>query len=309
MDASMPVAVPPPFKSRRGWLIVFGIIEILIGCSFLLMILLSAFAFFGPTAARMPPNAMAAGPFSRTGLMVLVGAQYGFMAAIFFTGGMGSILGKNWARIYMLVVSGLWLTFGVMTTLVMVFLVPTIMRQQTAKVPATIQHAVVVGMIAFTVSLGVVLPAIFLFFYSRKSVKDTCRRQNVVDVPSTAAMKAPGLPVLLAILGGWEALSALSVLAIVFVRVTLVFGVVVHGAAAVLIILVHAVLSGYAGWLFFRRDLLGWKIALAKNGFWLVSALVTLFRQPDVTPLFREMGYNQPAFSIYERFPQMMPLT
>jgi hypothetical protein len=46
MDSRPPVAVASPYKSRRGWLIAFGVIEILIGCSFLLMILLYTRKFF-----------------------------------------------------------------------------------------------------------------------------------------------------------------------------------------------------------------------------------------------------------------------
>jgi hypothetical protein len=103
MDTALPVAVPPPYTSRRGWLIAFGVIEILIACLFLLVILFSAFAFLGPAAAKIPPSPM---PMSRPALMVLVGLQYGLMAAVFFIGGMGSIRCKNWARILMLVVSG-----------------------------------------------------------------------------------------------------------------------------------------------------------------------------------------------------------
>ena len=124
MDSTLPVAVPPPYKSRRGWLIAFGVIEILMGCAYLLMILFMAFVFFGPPAARMPPSAMATGPMSPRVLMVFAGLQYGLVAAVFITAGIGSIRCKNWARIMMLVVSGLWLGFGLLGTLMMAFIVP-----------------------------------------------------------------------------------------------------------------------------------------------------------------------------------------
>src|SRR5208283_4288794 len=101
-------------------LMAFGIFEILIGCGFLLLILFSAFAFLGPARAKMLHS-----PISPVAMLAMVGTQYGLMAAVFFAGGIGSILCKNWARILMLVVSGLWLFMGLIGTLAMVFIVPT----------------------------------------------------------------------------------------------------------------------------------------------------------------------------------------
>jgi hypothetical protein len=305
MDSSLPAAVPVLYKSRRGWLIAFGVIEILIGCAFVLMILFSAFAFLGPAAAKMPPNA-----FSPPVLMALVGFQYGLMATVFFTGGIGSIRCKNWARIFMLVVSGLWLGLGLLTTVVMAFMFPIIMRQEPGNVAPSVQHVVIAGIITVMTFLGVLLPAIFLFFYSRKSVRATCLAQKGAKVASTATAgpAAPGLPVPLAILGVWQALGAFSLLAITFMRVTSVFGVVLHGAAAVLVLLTYSVLSGYSAWAIFRQNLIGWKIAVFFVGFGTINMLVTYLRHPDMLQLYREMGFNDQSLRIYEQFPQFLPV-
>jgi hypothetical protein len=160
----------------------FGVIEIMMGCAFLLMILFSAFIFLGPAAAKMPPSAMATGPMSPRVLMVFAGLQYGLMAAVFITAGIGSIRCKNWARILMLVVGGFWLACGLFGTLIMVFILPAIMRQQPVHVAPGIQDAIVVGTITFMAVLMILLPAIFLFFYSRKSVRATCLAQKGVQV-------------------------------------------------------------------------------------------------------------------------------
>ncbi len=305
MDSTLPVAVPAPYKSRRGWLIAFGVIEILMGCAFLLMILFSAFVFFGPVAARMPPSAL-----SPRILMAFVGLQYGLLAAVFFTSGIGSIRCKNWARILMLVVSGLWLGLGLMTTLIMAFMVPMIMRQQPGNVLPGIQHAIIVGMIAVMAVLMVLLPAIFLFFYSRKSVKATCLAQKGAQVatPAAGGTAAPELPVPLAILGVWQALGAFSVFLTLFMRVAFVFGVILHGAAAFLVLLTFSVLSGYAAWAIFRQKLIGWQIALFTACFWTVSMVVTYLRHPDLLQLFKEIGYNDQTLRIYEQFPQFLPV-
>jgi hypothetical protein len=82
MDSTLPAAVPPPYQSRRGWLITFGVIEILMGCVFLLMILFMAIIFLGPVAAKIPPSAMAPGPMSPRVLMVFAGLQYGLLVLL-----------------------------------------------------------------------------------------------------------------------------------------------------------------------------------------------------------------------------------
>jgi hypothetical protein len=158
--------------------------------------------------------------------------------------------------------------------------------------------------------LMVLLPAIFLFFYSRRSVRATCLAQKGAQVatPSAEGTSAPGLPVPLVILGVWQGLGALSLLAIMFFRVTFVFGVILHGAAAVLVLLTYSALSGYAAWAIFRQKLIGWQIALFFAGFGAINMLVTYVRHPDMLQLYREMGFNGQALRIYEQFPQFLPV-
>jgi hypothetical protein len=305
MDSTLPVALPSAYKSRRGWLIAFGVIEILMGCWFLLMILSSVIAVHGPAAAKMPSGAM-----SPHGLMVFMGLEYGLLAALFFTGGIGSILCKNWARIFMLVVSGLWLGVGLMTTLMMALIFPTVTRQQPSNLPPRAQHAIMVGMMTVMTVLLVLLPAIFLFFYSRRSVRETCLGRGAAQVPTRAVggAPAPGLPVPLAILGVWQALGAFSVFLALFMRVAIVFGVVLHGAAAFVVFLTQSVLSGYAAWAIFRQKLIGWKIALFIAGYGTISMLVSYVRHPDLLQLMRQIGLTGQTLLIYEQSPQLLSL-
>lgn len=305
MDASVPPAVPVPYKNRRGWLIAFGIGEILIGCSFLLMLGMMAFVFYGPVAARMPSAAKPAGPFSLPVLMGFAVAQYGLMAAIFFTGGIGSIRCRNWARILMLVVSSLWLAIGVMSTVAMAIMFPIIMRRQQEAVPPEIQHTAMVGMMAVMSSVGIILPTIFLIFYTRKNVKATCHAQRAALAPDEAATEnsSTGLPVPLAILAGWEALSTLSVFAAIFMRMVMLFGIMLHGAAAVLVLLAYSVLSGAAAWFIFRRNVLGWTLALFKTGFWTISLIVSCFHVPNMGQAMRDLGYDTNTLQLFEQTP------
>ena len=305
MDTSLPVAVPVPYKNRRGWLIAFGVVEILMGCGFLLMILLSAFAFLGPAAAKMPPNAMAAGPMSKSVLLAMVGIQYGMMAAVFFIAGIGSIRCKNWARIMMLVVSGFWLVIGLISVLVVAFLVPTIMRQQTGNIDSSVQHTIIAGMIIFMTAIMVVLPAVFLFFYSRKSVKATCQADKAAIVAVPVA-STTGLPIPLVILGVWQGMGVFTIFAALIMPVTFFFGYVVRGAGAILILLGYSVLSGYASWSIFHQRLIGWKICLFAAAFGTVSLVISFARYPDMMKLYQMMGLNSQTLQIYEQFPQLL---
>jgi len=117
---------------------------------------------------------------------------------------------------------------------------------------------------------------------------------------------APELPVPLAILGVWQALGVFTVFITLFMPVAVVFGVILHGVAAFLILLTYSVLSGYAAWSIFRQRLIGWQIALFNAGFWTISMLVTDLRHPDLLQLYREMGLNAQALRMYEQFPQFL---
>jgi hypothetical protein len=305
MDSSLPVAVPSPYKSRRGWLIAFGIIEILIGCFFLLMILFSIITIVGRTAYPMPSSQM-----SLRGLLVFTFIQYGLLAGVFFAGGIGSIRCKNWARVLMLVISGLWLGVGLLSTLVLAFILPTILQQQPSNLPPAALHATVVGVIAVETVLMVLLPAVFLFFYSRPSVRATCLALKGAQVPTPegGAAPAPSLPTPLVILVVWQGFAAFSFLAVLFMPAVIVFGVVLRGTAAYLVFLAHSVLCGYAAWAIFRKKLIGWQITLFTTSFWTISWLADAVRRPNLLQLSREMGFSDEALRFYEQFPHFLPL-
>jgi hypothetical protein len=304
MASNPPVALPSPYPSRRGWLIAFGIMEILIGCGFVLMILLTAVALLGPARPRTMPNG-----FHPAVALAFVAAEYALLAAVFVIAGIGSIRCRNWARILMLVVSGLWLAVGILTTIVMALVVPAVMRQQGHHLPAGSEHMILVVMLIVFAGFMVLLPIIFLVFYSLKSVRATCRESH--PVPQEGALAeasaAPRTPVPVLILGVWESITALCVVACLFFRVTVFFGLVVEGLPAVMYFLAYSVFSGLAALLIFRRKLLGWQIAIAKTGLMAASALVTLLHPPDWVQLYRKMGVDSQVLRIYDQFPQFMP--
>ncbi len=293
---------PVLYKDRGGWLIALGVVEILIACfSLLLVILVLSLPHWAP---RNSPAQASTSP----GAMIFAAVLYGGMAAVLLAIGVGSIRCKNWARIAMLAVSGWWLGSGVLSTLCILLLAPGIMHQQGGISPQA-RHIVLVVMTATMGFFMVVMPTVFLVFYSRKSVRATCLSRGAGQVPGPTTMELPTsyVPVPVIILAIWEGLGVFAVLAFLVVRVTVVFGVVLHGPAAFLVLLVHSALGGYAAWLIYRRKLLGWAIALFKTVFWTASA-VTTFAGHDVLQIYREMGLSEEQLHTYEQFPQVQTM-
>jgi hypothetical protein len=304
MSSVLPASVPVPYKSRRGWLIAFGVVEILIASFFLLLILLTLIAFQTLSTHKPPPQS----PISPAVLMAIVGVQYVIIAAVFLIAGIGSIGCRNWARILMLAVSGLWLGIGVLTTLFLAIILPTVRQREGGPPPDTLDVAYV-STIALMVVLMVLAPAGFLFFYSRKSVKATCLAQaaGLVLPPTAGALQVSSPPGPVIILAIWQALGAAGAFAPLLMRVAIVFGVVLHGMAALLVMLTSSALFAYSVWPIWRQKLIGWQIALFSTGFWTISMLVTFARHPDEQQLYREMGYNE-ALQMYQQLPHLRSL-
>src|SRR5437899_7386808 len=96
----------PAYKDRRGWLIAFGVVEILIACFLAMMAAFMVFAISSlPRTPQQPPMP------ARTMIPGVV--FYLALAAGFIALGIGSIRAREWARIAMIVVSSIWMAFGV----------------------------------------------------------------------------------------------------------------------------------------------------------------------------------------------------
>ena len=162
---------------------------------------------------------------------------------------------------------------------------------------------------ALMVALMVLLPATLLVFYSLKSVRATCRASGLVQTSTTAAAghAASQPPVSVILLAVWECLGVLAVFSLLIVRASVVFGIVVRGPGAILLLTTHAALSGIAAWLVYRRVYLGWAISLFKNVFWVVSWLATLLSR-DLIEIYREMGLSEQQLQIFRQLPYFRPM-
>lgn len=286
-----------PLKQRRGWLIGFGIVEILIGCFSLLAS--AGMLLFSPPINRSAPAAQ--GPIPPTVITALIVTFYAAAGALFLLVGIGSLLCKNWARITMLIVSGIWLGIGLLSAMLMALLLPAIEKQ--AEAPQVGFHTVFLVLIGVWGFFMILMPAVFLVFYSRKSVKATCLARAGAEPRTTGS----GVPVPVVILAIWQGLGALSVFFILFLRppTAVLFDVVLHGAAAYLFFLVYSVLCGVAAWLIYRRNFTGWAMALLIDLFFMAST-VAMLAGHALPRLYAEVAGTEQGLRFYKQFPEMM---
>jgi hypothetical protein len=300
MSPGVPVQSPARFKNRRGWLIAFGVIEIVIACLCLLLLALMVVGLVAFGHASRP----AGGPQFSVAGAVMGALVYGGLGILFVILGVGSIKGKNWARIGTQIVSGFWLFTGILSSLFFVFVLPHFMEQQ-GNLPPGQLRLVLIMMDLSMAFVMVLLPATLLVFYSLKSVRATCLAtglgQGPIMVNTEHAVDQP--PVSVILLALWECLGALAVLSLLAVRANVIFGAVVRGPTAILLMAAHASLSALAAWLVYRRDYLGWAISLFKNLFWAASWFVTLLSR-NLMDIYQQMGFSEQQLQLLRQLPR-----
>lgn len=289
-----------PYPDRRGWVLTAGAVEILLGCGCLL---LAAIIAMSPLRAAHRPEARLQPPIAS---VVLTAGIYLLFAAGFFVAGAGSVLRKNWARIMMLVGSGIWLVFGIIGALATLLILPRIMEMQRAGSPGGIHRAIALT-VSTQVFLGILLPLAFLVFYTRKSVKATFlpRSATAAGEPAPAETPSAGFPIPLLVPVIIEALGVTGVFYMLSVPALPAFGFIIHGWKAVAIALAYSAFSGIAAWLIYKRRLAGWNIAFFKALLGGSSVAVTLSAHNATQMLFETFWKPQQA-QVLQWFPQFM---
>jgi hypothetical protein len=162
-------APPLTFRNRRPGLIGCGVVHLLFGFLTLLMAVLMVVAFFAV------PKTGAASPLTPA-MAVSISLMYLAGAALFITLGIGSMAARRWAPPLITILSAAWLIMGLLGGVVMLFILP----QAFAAIPAE-QRSFATGCMAVMFGLfGIVVPAIFFFFYRSKHVKATVERLDPV---------------------------------------------------------------------------------------------------------------------------------
>jgi hypothetical protein len=205
----------PDFKDRSLGLVIFGIVEILIGvcCALLGPLILAAGSLMGTADLRSTvPSAV----------------LYTVVAAIFIWLGVGSIRARRWACELTLSLSWIWLVTGICSMVVGAWLVPVMLRGMVAGSDLPPNFVFVVSLVVFGVIgfLYVLLPGAFVLFYRSPHVIATCRARD--PRPQWTDEMPPRLLTLVIV---W-ALAAVSVLVMpAYGFVVPFFGVVLSGAS------------------------------------------------------------------------------
>ncbi len=303
----MPDSIPAPpaaeLKDRHGWLVFFGVVEILLGAfSALAAAGLMVVLLFGDRI----PGLQADGLLKLGRLLGM--AMYSVAAMIFISAGIGTWRGRRWARILMLVVSSVWLAFGVLGSLFFLMLLPMIRKQAASgagNLPAGTMNLVLGLAVGMAILFQVALPGTFLLFYTRRSVRATFLRKDVSRPP---VRKCP-IPVMIAVV--WIAVGAAGSLLSAPFGVQFVFGAILKGLPAVLLCLALAAVQAWLSRGLYRLERRAWRGTLAFKGLVYVSAVVTFLRIPFgriLQETWSWMTLPEQTQTVLEGMQRLMPL-
>ena len=315
MSSDQPSTTTAAFRDQSTGLMIWGILQMMIGCSWRLT---APLAIFGALVTARA--GAAAGPQIDPKMMIPGIAMYLVLGAAFIWLGIGSIQARRWAWSLTVVLSWLWLIGGVACLIYMVLLAPvmrvsmqTAMQQEIDKqvkiqrqaeiqrqaaikrplkggppvnapqvtiappviTPAMITAMLVIGF-AVTAVFMLLLPAAFLVFYQRASVRATCQRRD----PRARWTDRCPMPVLavsltLAFTGLWMLCAAVSQ------PVLPLFGRLLAGPAVPALMLLMALIAIWLAWASYRLKMVAWWGTLLLCAAGTVSSVLTLMR-PDV---------------------------
>jgi hypothetical protein len=295
MNGSPPppiVPTVPNFKDRRTGLIVFGILEMLLGGLAALMVPLMIVGQLMASRATQEPLPLR---------QIIPGmAFYLMLAAVLIGLGIGSLKCRRWARALSLIVAWSWLAMGVLTVGLMAFMLPSVLKTAQPPgqgLPESALAVVMVISLLFTSLLMVVVPGVLVVFYQSRHVKATCESRN----PSAVWTDACPLPVLG--LSLWLWLCAVTMLALPLSThgVVPAFGTLLSGFVGSLCCWVVAGLWGYCGWAVYRLRAAGWWVVLVSVCVMAISAWIT-FSRIDLMEMYRQMGYSERQIEMMKQF-------
>ena len=306
VPAALPVAVsplvpsPPAHADRSTGLVIFGVLQIILGLMAALMVPLIALGAFMSRLA--PGGAMHPRQF------LSATATYAFLAVTFVWLGVGSMRTKRWARSLTLVVSWYWMILGVLITVLLTAALPVSMRtalQLQQNAPGAPPAAVSTGVMAviltiiivFSAIVLVVVPIAFVVFYSRADVAATCRDRDPVE-PWTDRTPLPVLGASLVFFVGALYLLATGLSTPVFPF----FGRYLTGLAGAVCFLLLAALDTYLAVALFRLKSAGWWIAVVTVPVRLFSMAFT-YARADLMQAYSKMGLSDTQLQMMQSSP------
>ena len=268
------------FNDRRTTLLVMGILLIILGVICGCITLALPLSVLAPTPPGVTPPRV----------QDLIGglAIYLFVTVAFISLGIGSIKARRWVRPIVLVFSWIWLVFGTVTFIAMCFTMKDVGRQfaatpgMSANSPG-FQAGFYGVMITFMLATYILLPGVLIICYRGASVQATLEFYD----PTPRWTDACPIPVL-----GLSAILALGAVWMLVAQaqgIFLLFGFVIAGLAARVVLLITAALFALAArWTYHLRQA-GWTLAVAMIIVPAISAIITLLRVP-LLEIYRMAG-------------------
>ena len=290
-------SAPPPaeFKDRRTGLRIFGVLTILLGALFALLVPLM---ILGQTI-----NAKATGTPVRIGELFFLIVLYGGMATALVWVGIGSIMLRRWARALLLIGSASGLAIGAGAMVVLAFVLPQIsaliQAAQPAGRPPLPEAAKVITLIAMggtLFAIYVVLPGVWLLFYRSPHVKATCEAHDPVPRWTDACP----LPVLTVSL--WLALGVpmMLLMPVIYHGVLPFFGVFLSGGAGTVAYLVLATVWAWSARALYRLDVRGWWVLVIAVCLLSLSHVLT-YAQRDLMEVYALMGLPEQQLEQFKK--------
>jgi hypothetical protein len=285
----------PDFKDRKVRLVVLGILQIIFGGFCALMVPL---AIFGMVAAAKAGKGAAEGVNLSLRMIIPGILLYLALAVWFIWMGIGSIMARRWARALILVSSWLWLIGGVCGFVMVLALFPNMYEKmgESGQMPKAAITVMKYTVTAFLALIYVVIPGIFVLFYSGKDVKATCEHR---DLRERWTDKCP-LPVLA--VSFVSVLWAVSILSMGIYRWTIpFFGSILSGTAGAIVVLVLALVLVYISQGAYKLDVKAWWCALLVHIGWSFSAIIT-FSTVSMEEFYKKMNFSGQQLGIMKQY-------
>jgi hypothetical protein len=276
-QASHPPVTPgpldPEFSGRRVGLIVFGVVSIVLGALSGCFGLVALVPLFMP-GSMMPPGQPPPDPRGVAMGFVI----YALVSAALIWCGIGSVQRRRWVRPMMLIIAWTWLLAGIPTTAIVALSMNNLdvaMRATNPAappLPAGAKTLLYVFTIAFSTFVFVVLPLVLVIVYQPTRT----RLALEADDPQTRWTDRVPLPVLGLSVG--LAMAAVSVLFGLAYNVIPVFGMLVTGVPAAVIILATAALCAWLAVETYRLRWVGWWGTLVLSVLLCVNGVVSMMR-------------------------------
>jgi hypothetical protein len=285
----------PDFKDRKVRLVVFGILQIILGSIFMLITALTIFGMI-MMAARKNADADVNVRAMIPGLLIYIP-----MAVWFIWMGIGSVMTRRWARALILVSSWLWIICGAMGFVFMLRFLPNMydkMGETGQMSKAAVMAAKCVAMI-FMAVFYIIIPGLLVLFYSGRNVKATCAYRDS-KIRWTDKCPLPVLAISLVTVG-W----AISILWMAMYHWTIpFFGSILSGTPGAIATLALSLLLAYTAYGTYKLNMKAWWCALLVIIGWSLSTIIT-FSCVSMQTYYDKMGFSGKQLESMKQFGDM----